>query len=226
MGTLRTLILGASARAEEQVRDTFCLELIDQKIREAETSLKHAKYALAGLIQRERAESRQVASLERSIIDLTRRAQDALAAGREDLAGQAAQAIAAMENEVTQRRDTVARLETRTLQLRQSVEAAHRRIIDLKQGAVAARAAKREQDIQKRLGAHIAQDTAFEDAEALIKRVLGRDDPFEQSEILKDIETSLTHSNAADRLSEAGFGPPTKSTADDVMARLKAAQTT
>lgn len=30
-GTLRTLILGANARAEETLRDTHAVELIDQK---------------------------------------------------------------------------------------------------------------------------------------------------------------------------------------------------
>ncbi|WP_425071192.1 PspA/IM30 family protein [Sagittula sp. S175] len=222
-GTLKTLIAGANARAEDAVRDQFCIELIDQKIREAEASLKAAKYSLASLIQREKAESRQVEALTSRTPDLMARAREALSAGREDLAQEAAQAIATLENEQEMRRQTVARLETRVLQLRQSVEAAHRRLIDLKQGAVAARAARREQDIQKRLGRHIAQDTAFEEAEALIARVLNRDDPFEQGQILRDIDAGLNQADVGDRLADAGFGPATRSTASDVLARLRAA---
>ncbi len=221
--TLKALISGANAQAEEQMRDRFCIELIDQKIREADASLKHAKVSLAGLIQRERAETRQVSALTARITDLMTRAGDALTAGRDDLAQDAAQAVACMENELAQRKETVARLESRVLQLRQSVEAANRRLLDLKQGAIAARAAKRERDIQKRLGAHVAQDTAFEEAEALIARVLNRDDPFEQTQILREIDTGLAQGDVADRLAEAGFGPATKSTAADVMARLKPA---
>ncbi|KUF09682.1 PspA/IM30 family protein [Pseudoponticoccus marisrubri] len=220
-GTLKTLIAGANARAEEQVRDHFCIELIDQKIREAEASLKSAKYALAGLIQRERAETRQVTALEARVADLMSRAKEALEAGREDLATEAAEAIAQMENELTLRRGTVQRLETRILQLRQSVETANRRLIDLKQGAVAARAAKKEAEIQKRLGAHVPRDTAFEEAEALIGRVLSRDDPFEQSQILKEIDTGLDRSDMADRMAAEGFGPASRSTAADVLSRLK-----
>ena len=219
--TLRTLVAGANARAEEKVRDQFCIELIDQKIREAEASLKSAKYALASLIQRERAETRQVVALEARIADLMTRAKAALEAGREDLATEAAQAVADMENELELRHGTVARLESRILQLRQSVEAANRRLVDLKQGAVAARAAKREADIQKRLGAHVARDTAFDEAEALIQRVLNRDDPFEQSQILREIDNGLSRADMADRMAEAGFGPATKSTAADVLSRLK-----
>lgn len=221
-GTFRTLIAGANARAEEQVRDVFAIELIDQKTREAEASLKSAKYALASLIQRERSESRQVAALEERVADVMSRARAALDGGREDLAQEAAQSIAHMENELTTRRATVQRLETRILQLRHSVETANRRLIDLKQGALAARAAKREMDIQKRLGAHVSRETAFEEAEALIARVLQKDDPFEQSQILKEIDIGLAHGDVADRLSEAGFGTPLKSMAADVMSRIKA----
>ncbi|WP_299937816.1 PspA/IM30 family protein [uncultured Pelagimonas sp.] len=220
-GTLKTLIAGANARAEENVRDHYSIELIDQKIREAEASLKAAKYSLASLMQRERGESRQVATLEGKITDLMSRAKEALEGEREDLAAQAAQAIASMENELTLRRTTVQRLETRILQLRQSVETANRRIIDLKQGAIAARAAKKEQQIQKRLNAHVAKDTSFEEAEDLIARVLQKDDPFEQGQILKEIDSGLNQSDVADRLAEQGFGPASKSTANDVLSRLK-----
>lgn len=219
--TLRPLIAGANARAEAQVRDHFCIELIDQKIREAEASLKTAKFALAGLIQRERVESHQVAALRARVEDLTARAVQALDAGRETLAAEAAQAIADMENELDLRRGTVARLETRILQLRQSVETANRRLIDLKQGAIAARAAQREAEIQRRLGAHVARETAFEEAEALIQRALNRDDPFEQGQILREIHAGLNRTDMAGRMAEAGFGPATKSTAADVLARLK-----
>ncbi|MDJ0822665.1 MAG: PspA/IM30 family protein [Paracoccaceae bacterium] len=220
-GTLKTLIIGANARAEENLRDHYAIELIDQKIREANDSLKAAKFALASLMQRERAETRQVEMLETRVADLMTRAKEALDNDREDLAQEAAAAIAQMENELTLRRETVRRLETRILQLRQSVEAAHRRIIDLKQGAVAARAARKEQDIQKRLNRHVAKDSAFDEAEDLIARVLKRDDPFEQSQILKEIDSGLDQADVADRLAEAGFGAATKTTAADILNRIK-----
>lgn len=220
-GTLRTLVAGASARAEEQVRDQFAIELIDQKIREATDNLKAAKLGLASLIQRERAEQRQIGDLQNRINDLMQRAAEALEAGRNDLAGQAAQAVADLENELALRQVTQKRLETRILQLRQSIETAHRRIIDLKQGAIAARAAKREAGIQKRLNRHLGGTSPLEEAEELIAGVLNQDDPFEQGEILRDIDRGLDHTKVADRLADAGFGPQSRSTAEDVLRRLK-----
>lgn len=220
--TLTTLMNGANARAEERVRDHYSIELIDQKIREAEASLKAAKFSLASLIQRERSELRQVEALSNRVVDLTQRAKLALADGREDMATEAAGAIAQLENELVVRRTTVERLETRILKLRQSVEGASHRITDLKQGAIAARAAKKEADIQRHLGRHVSQDTAFEEAEELIARVLNRDDPFEQTQILSEIDEGLDRSDMTERLSDAGYGDPLKSTAQDVLQRLRA----
>ena len=220
-GTLRTLINGANARAEERVRAAYAIELIDQKIREAGEGVKLAKLTLASLIQRQRAETRQIDTLETRVADLTLRAREALTGGREDMAAQAAEAIAVMENELTLRRETHARLEGRVIRLQASLEAATRRMIDLKQGAVAARALRDEQTLQCRINSTLAGQSPMAEAEELIAGVLGRDDPFEQSEILADIDRSLTRADVADRLAEQGFGKPTKTTAADVLARLR-----
>ena len=218
--TLTTLMTGANARAETRVRDTFALELIEEKIRQAEAGLKSAKATLASLIQRQRVETRAREALDVRIADMLARAKEALDGGREDLARDAAQAIAEMENELATRKETLNRLDSRVLRLRSSVEAGHRRIVDLKQGAIQARAVRRESQMQVRLGRSL-DATPVEEAEALIKRVLGEDDPFERSEILREIEGDLTNKSTADRLSDAGFGPATRSTADAVLERLK-----
>lgn len=220
--TLKTLMAGSSARAEERVRDIYSIELIDQKIREASDVQKSAKFTLASLIQRERAETRQITALQGRVDDLMGRAKQALDNDRQDLVQEAAQAVANMENELVVRRETACRLETRILQLRQSIEATNRRIIDLKQGAVAARAVRKEQDIQRRMNRHVGGECAIDEAESLIARVMSRDDPFEQSEILSEIDRGLQNADVADRMAEAGFGASSKLTANDVMSRLKA----
>ncbi len=220
--TLKTLIVGANVRAEERVRDIYSIELIEQKIREATHGLKGAKVSLAGLMQRKRAEERHVATLEDRVADLEVRAREALEADRADLAQEAATAIASMENELAMRRQTVRRLEARVVRLDGSVAAAHRRLEDLKQGAIAARAIKREQQMQVRLG-HTGDGMggAMEEAEGLIQRVMGADDPFERSEILREIDRGLNHEDVADRMAAEGIGASTKTTAADVLARLK-----
>jgi phage shock protein A len=223
--TLATLIQGQNARAEDRVRDAFAIELIDQKIRESENSLRAAKATLASLIQRQRSEDRQHAALKSRIADLTRRATEALDNDREDMAREAARAIASMENELAVRVETLDRLDQKIVRLRSSIEAGHRRIIDLKQGAIQARAVRREQTIQMQLVKSGAVESSVEEAEELIARVLGRDDPFERSEIVAEINRDLSGGSIADRMADAGFGPATRATADDVLARLKSSKT-
>ena len=222
--TLATLIQGQNARAEDRVRDAFAIELIDQKIRESENSLRAAKATLASLIQRQRAEQSQYSSLKSRITDLTKRASDALDNDREDMATEAARAIASMENELTIRADTLRRMDQKVIRLRNSIESGHRRIIDLKQGAIQARAVRREQDIQMQMVRTGTGQSSVAEAEELIARVLGRDDPFEHSEILAEINHDLDGGSITDRMADAGFGTATRSTADDVLARLKSSK--
>lgn len=220
-GTLRTLMVGANARAEERVRDTYAIELIEQKIREATASLQAAKGTLASLIQRQRAETKQVQSVQNRITDLTKRATDALDDENEEMAAQAANAIAVLENELEGREQTVARLDQRITQLRHSVETGHRRIVDLKQGMISAKAVRHEQQIQSRLNTTIRSQSSVQEAEELIAQVLGKEDPFEQAEIMTDIERDLSHDTLADRMSDAGYGTTTRATGADVLKRLK-----
>ena len=222
--TLATLINGQNARAEDRARDAFAIELIDQKIRESEASLRAAKGTLASLIQRQRSEEKQRAALKTRISDLTKRAKEALENDRDDMAAEAARAIATMENELVVRDETLDRLDQKVMRLRSSIEGGHRRIIDLKQGAIQARAVRREQNMQVHMAASGLREGAVEEAEQLISRVLGKDDPFERSEILQDINRDLDGDSIADRMADAGFGSATRSTADDVLARLKSSK--
>ncbi len=220
-GTFKTLMTGANARAEERVKDAFAIELIDQKIRDSEAQLKAAKATLASLVQRQRSENRLLDALTTRITTMTTRAEEALKGNRVDMAQQAAEAIASMENEAQLRQATVDRLDGQVIRLRGSVEAAHRRLIDLKQGAVTARAIRREQQMQGQLRTTIANTSAADEAEDLIARVVSRDDPFEQSQILAGIEADLNHFSLDDRMADHGFGPATKVTAQQVLDRLK-----
>ena len=187
--------------------------------------MRAGKATLASLIQRQRAEEQQHTALKARVVDLTGRATEALEKGREDMATEAARAIATMENELTVRHETLERLDQKIVRLRSSIEAGHRRIIDLKQGAIQARAVKREQDIQMKMTKSGMSTNSTQEAEDLIARVLGRDDPFEKAEILADINQDLQGDSITNRMADAGFGAATSTTADDVLARLRSTKT-
>ncbi len=218
---IATLMKGANARATEAATDVFAIDLINQKIREAEAGLSNAKAALAALILRQRKELQALDQLVARKRDLETRAKKALDAGNEGLAADAASAIADLENEETVRRQTLERLAERIGSLRLSVEKANRRIVDLRSSASAAAAIDLERKAQRRVNRALNSTSPIHEAEALIRRVSEQDDPLAQSEVLDEIDASLSHENVTDRLAEAGFGDARKVSADDVLARLR-----
>ena len=221
---LTTLIKGTNAKAVETATDIFAIDLITQKIREAEAGVNNAKQALASLIMRQRAEQKALDMLRTRKGTMGDRVRQALTAGNEALAMEGATALAQIENEETSRAETVARLNERVERLRGSVEKAHRRVIDLRQGAITARAIDIERKSQKRINKALGA-SAIEEAEALIRRVADQDDPLAQSDILEEIDSSLSHKTTEDKLAEAGFGPATKVRAEDILARLRTTPT-
>lgn len=225
LNVLKTLLQGANARAEERLTDHFAIDLIEQKIREAEHGLAAAKNTLASLIVRQRNEDRALQGLEARLADLEGRARLALADGREDLAADAAAAIADLENERAVRRETVVQLADRIARTRLSVEKASRRITDLRQGMVSARAADAERRAQKSLNRSLGSASAVREAEELIARVMNQGDPMEEGEVLDEIDASLSSAGIRDRLGDAGDGARTRVSADEVLNRLKSAST-
>lgn len=223
---LKTLMTGASARADEALTDHFAIDLIEQKVREAHAGLGGAKNTLASLIIRQRNEERHVARLDQEISDLERRTSLALADGQDELAAEAAAAIAELTNERAVRQATCAQLVQRVVRTQASVARANRRLIDLRQGMISARAIDAERRAQRSLNRSIGNSTAVQDAEALIKRVMNQDDPIEESDVLDEIDAGLNGASVRDRLAQAGYGDRTRVTGGDILARLKAAQAT
>ena len=218
---LKTLISGANAQAEEALTDHFAIDLIEQKIREADAGLSAAKNTLASLIVRQRNEERHLGRLKEEIADLEKRAGLALQDGNDGLATDAATAIADLINEQAIRQSTVDQLGQRVLRMQAAVAKANRRIIDLRQGMISARAVDAERRAQKSLNRTIGSSSAMRDAETLIKRVVNSDDPLEQSDVLDEIDAGLNGASVRDRLAQAGYGDRSKVTAGDVLARLK-----
>ena len=218
--TFKTLFQGASVQSEKRVRDFYALDLIDQKIHETEQGLNAAKASLAALIQRHRAEEKQVKALENRIVDLMGRAKAALDKKLTDLATETAGAVADMENELVRRKETVVRLDQKITSLRLRVEKAQRRLIDLRQGAISAKAIRAEQNATRRVASALPNAPAKE-AQDLIDSIIGSDDEEPLADIYEELDDDLNNRNLEDRLGASGCGDPTKTTAADVLAKLK-----
>ena len=140
--TMFTLIRGAAARAEEEVADRSALMILDQQIRDAAAAIERSKRALALAIAQDEAEGKRLDTTLKRIADLEERGVAALAGGREDLAAEAAEAIAVMEAD----RDAIG--EARRVfsaeigQLKATVASAGRRLSELERGRRIALAAE------------------------------------------------------------------------------------
>jgi phage shock protein A len=95
--TLITLFRGQAAQAAEALADGNALLLIDQHIRDAGAGLDRARRALAIAMAQDATEVKRIEDFKRKIADLEARAMAALEGAREDLAMEAAEAIAGLE---------------------------------------------------------------------------------------------------------------------------------
>src|ERR671932_297282 len=94
---ITVLLRGAAAASEEAFADRHALLVLDQQMREAAAALDAAKRALAFAVAQDGQEGKRLDAVLAKISDLETRALAALEGGREDLAAEAAEAIAALE---------------------------------------------------------------------------------------------------------------------------------
>jgi phage shock protein A len=222
--TVLTLFRGSVAAAGEELEDRTALLILDQQMRDAAAAVERSKRTLALAIASDQQEGRRLETTNARIADLELRATAALEGGREDLAREAAQAIANLEAE----RD--AAMTARTLfaaeiaRLKCHVACAEARINELDRGRRIARASEAVRSL-RRGGIEAARpyESTLPEAEATLKRLRDRQMEAQVAdEALIEIDAASGPLATAEKLAEQGFGPRLKSTADDVLARLKA----
>jgi phage shock protein A len=97
--TLVTLVRGRTFAIAVGVADQNALLILDQQMRDATGAFDRAKKALAVAIAQESQESQRLNATRSRIEDIETRAVAAIDAGRDDLAAEAAEAIATLEAE-------------------------------------------------------------------------------------------------------------------------------
>jgi len=222
--TVLTLFRGSVAAAGEELEDRTALLILDQQMRDAAAAVDRSKRTLALAIASDQQEGRRLETTNTRIADLEVRATAALEGGREDLAREAAQAIAGLEAE----RD--AAMTARTLfaaeitRLKRHVASAEARINELDRGRRIARASEAVRSL-RRSGIEAARpyESTLPEAEATLRRLRDRQlEAHAADEALIEIDAASGPLATAEKLAEQGFGPRMKSIADDVLARLKA----
>ncbi|KRR29965.1 PspA/IM30 family protein [Bradyrhizobium retamae] len=225
--TVLTLFRGSVAVAGEELEDRAALLILDQQMRDAAAAVERSKRSLALAIAGDQQEGRRLDATNARIADLEVRATAALDGGREDLAREAAQAIANLEA------DRDAAMTARTLfaseitRMKRQVASAEARITELDRGRRIARASEAVRAL-RRGGIEAARpyESTLPEAENTLKRLRERQiEAQSAADALVELDAATGPQATAEKLAEQGFGPRLKSTADDVLARLNAKRT-
>jgi phage shock protein A len=223
--TIITLIRGQAAAAEEGLADRHALLLLDQQMRDAQASLGRAQRALAVALAENVQEAKRDELIADRIAALETRARAALAGAREDLATDAAEAIAAQEAERDAGRQARTLFAAEIARLRRLVSDAERRLAELQRGRRVARVAEAVRISRRgRIEAAGPEQCTLSEAEATLARLRERQSAAAAAEDALDGITAATRPQTVEeRLADAGFGPALRPTAASVLARLKQA---
>ncbi len=185
---------------------------LDRAMQAAGAAHLAARRALAVAIAEEDREVRRREVLVGKLADLEQRAIEALRGGRDDLAGQAAETIAAVETEIAASTQASTRFAAEVALARREVDAQRRRLADLDRGRRLAR-----------IGAALNSaprdgiDTLAQAESALAALEADNHDARAIREELAPPTDRLI-----EQMADLGFGAPTRVRASDVMDRLRA----
>jgi len=221
--TLVTLVRGRTFAIAEEVADRNALLILDQQMRDAGGALDKAKKALGVAVAQDGKEGQRLDTTRARIEDLEARAVAAIQAGRDDLATEAAEAIATLEAERDASLTARALFAAEINKLKGHVLQQQMRFSQLQRGRRMARAAEAVRVARRgRIeGAPIFAGTLAE-AEATLDRLREQQVEADAAEAALDaLDAANGPIAVAERLSAEGFGPRLRPSPADILARLK-----
>ncbi|MBY5664195.1 PspA/IM30 family protein [Rhizobium leguminosarum] len=214
------LLRGRAHDAEQAFADRHAVPLLSQQIRDAAQSIQSARRSVAVAIAQNEQEKVQHGAIVARIADLEIRASAALTKGNEGLAREAAEAIAYLEAERDASEKAQSQFTLAIDKLKGMVRASEARLQELQRGERLARATQEAQKLDVVVaGPGLA---TLDDAEETLARLRLRQSQNElTAAALKDMEGAIRPAGIIEKLANAGFGAPLRTSADDVLARLK-----
>ena len=216
-----TLIRGRAHDAEQAFIDRNAVPLLAQQIREAAAGIQSARRGVAVAVAQNEQESGRYASIVDRIADLEIRAVAALQKGSEDLAREAAEAIAQLEAERDASEKAQAQFNATIGKLKATVRAAEARLQELQRGERLARATEQTQKLTAACDENSGLATLDEAEETLVRLRAYQDRCEIVSSTMKAMDAASRQANVIEKLANAGFGAPIGPSADDVLSRLR-----
>ncbi|MFT3999038.1 MAG: PspA/IM30 family protein [Rhizobium sp.] len=216
-----TLIRGRAFEAEQAFIDRNAVPLLAQQIRDAASAIQSAQRAVAVAVAQNEQQKSQHAAIAGRIADLENRAVAALQKGNDELARQAAEAIAQLEAERDASEKAQAQFTATIGKLKATVRASEARLQELQRGERLARATEQTQKLTAACDDNSGLAT-LDEAEETLARLQAYQNRCEiAASTMKEMDAASRQATIIEKLANAGFGAPLGPSADDVLARLR-----
>ncbi len=220
---LITLFRGTAHEAGAAVVDANALKILDQEIRDADTSLGRARDDLATLVARRRMIEKELQNLSDQAARYESSARAALSKGDEALAMEVAQRISELETEVTTKTPQLAEMKAAEERMHKTIATTQQRVENLRREIDVVKVNDSVQRAQAAVASRGGSATAaLGSAADSLKRIKERQAIAEEKfKAAGELEDRRTGADLDAKLQAAGILPG-HSSAGDVLARLKA----
>jgi phage shock protein A len=215
-----TLARGRMNDSSTALLDANAMALLRQQMRDAAQGVARSRKSVAVVMAYAEREKAALTRVEAQIADLEKRALDALAKDREDLAGEAAQTIARLEVERDTTKKAITTYDTQIVRLKACLVESEGCLREMKQGQHLAEAKDKAQRLSGKMPSGTIND--LKDAEYTLKRLQERQEHAEATaEALVELTVGDNADELAKRMAGDGCGTPLKSDSTAVLERLK-----
>ncbi len=197
------------------------MSILGQQVRDAAASVRCAQKAVALVKAQKEQEKQRSVKISIMITDLEARACAALEKSADHLAREAADAIAELEDDHAASLKAQAAFGAEITRLTASLRQAQARLRELQRGQRVVTARDQVHKVGKRVS--LSGQGALSEAEGTLAKIEDHQKTVGLADAAyADLTVSNNPADIVERLADAGCGPSTQTTADDVLARLKA----
>ncbi|NKB50634.1 MAG: PspA/IM30 family protein [Rhizobiaceae bacterium] len=216
-----TLLRSSAHEAAEQFTDTNALPILRQQIRDSARSIQASKCAIAAAMAQYQAEIDHHQIIADKITDLEERALVALDQNQDELAQEAAEVLASLEEENDTSLAAQQMFRNQIGGLKSQLREAQSILRELQRGERLAAAAHSTRGLNTRgAGCDHSSLTA---ARETLQRLQARQSQHQRKvEAMAELNRTANPDSVTEKLAKAGCGKPVKKSADGVLDRLRA----
>ncbi|MFP8966855.1 PspA/IM30 family protein [Pokkaliibacter sp. CJK22405] len=221
---LFTALRGHATTAAEAVADNQALVILDQEIRETETEIRKSEQALTSIVAKEKLSQQKVDSLQQAVSEHEGYAMAAMEKGNEALALEVAEKIAELEEQLATEKGFLEQVTASVAQLRKDLKNSKNNLRLMKQQVDTVKATASVQKAQESLASrHLNTNSKMRTASESLERIRAKQQQRSaEIDAARDMAADESGDDLKAKLAQAGIGGAGSSSANDVLARLKA----